>query len=312
MSKTLKMYHLDDATEAQFPPGPASIFEKLKVHLVNQSQHFALLLHVLMLEVGFRLNSTLSTSDHISAIAPQKECFNDNGAGYRFYYLADHKNEGRCVLQVIPYGTKVTVIGTFAGQPQASFTMEDVPLFMYLKNISSPSFPSRFKNMKCLSKDFKDGIALPLLSHAKNSLGLPVGTESFSALHNDAMLAVLKHVRSAVSLVRVGQCSKATHETAENNGLWKYLLRQDFPDQYRTLLNESHAENSAIISWKSHYKRFFRAKIYQESLANDNNYDIPLPAQFIPIRPRMPPPGPFRGPLTPRYDPPFGPNFGLF
>ena len=129
------------------------------------------------------------------------------------------------------------------------------------------------------------------------------------------MLAVLKPIKDATTIVKLGQCSKTIHVIAEDNSIWKYLVCQDFQDQYRKIIDESNKENSSMIPWKEHYKRLFQKKKYEQNRANRTLVEhIPfIPDPFIPARPRLPNARrPYRNPFAPRFDPPFGPNFGPF
>ena len=104
-----------------------SLFWTYRVQLISMMtvtryQHVAILLHYLMLEVGFILlpNSAENNSDNI---VPSKECLKNNGSGFKFKYSFSN-NDIICMLQVLPNGAKVTIIGTFGGQPQKSFIVE--------------------------------------------------------------------------------------------------------------------------------------------------------------------------------------------
>ena len=130
-------------------------------------------------------------------------------------------------------------------------------------------------------------------------------------------MVFLNSIRCAVTLVRLGQCSKHMQELTKHYTLWKALVNQDFPDQSKTILNAVDGENHARISWKDHYKRLYRKKRRQEAIPDTEPAEpIPLmPLPLVPARPRFPPARPFRGPFLPRHDPPFGPfgpNFRQF
>ena len=296
------MYRLDEASQIELPPRLTRILEKLKTSLINRYQHLALILHFLMLEVGFIFQSTASSLEDSDPSIPKKESITNSGGNISFRYLTDSNYEAISILQIIPCGANITIVGTFGGEPQASFSMDEVSIEKYIKNIISSCLPLRFQNLKSLSRLFKNNIGLPLLSHAKNALHLPVGTESFSVLDNDAILAVLKHIKSAQSLERISNCSKRLYELTQENSLWKNLVKDHFPLDF-TIIVQSNRQYSEII-WKDHYKRIFRSKknITPRSTLTFTQvprFRQPLPQQ--PIFPRIPFPGPF----WPIFDPPF-------
>ena len=86
------MFRLYEASQTEIPPKLATIFANLKGSIMNQHQHVAILLHYLMLEVGFILlpNSAENDSDNI---VPPKECLRNNGSGFKFKYYSSFKNK---------------------------------------------------------------------------------------------------------------------------------------------------------------------------------------------------------------------------
>ena len=294
------MYRLYEASQTEIPPKLAIIFTNLKASIVNQHQHVAILLHYLMLEVGFILlpNSAENDSDNI---VPSKECLRNNGSGFKFKYSFSNNNDIICMLQVLPNGAKVTIIGTFGGQPQKSFIIDNLPIEKYLLNINSQTFPSRFKNLNILSQEFKNYVALPLLSHLKDSLDLPPGTESLNVLSNEEISMIINNLKCPKSLVNFGKCSARLNELSQKNSIWKDLLKENFPRQYDDIVRESN-ENGQAVNWKSKYKRLYERN--RESRPHPVMYQV-VPVPLRPMIPLIPMPRPNIGPFRPRYDPPF-------
>ena len=294
------MYRLDEASQTELPPRLISILEKFKPILLNRYQHLALILHYLMLEVGFILRPAASSLDGSDTSTPCKESITTSGGNISLVYLTDANYTEVSVLQIIPCGVNITVVGTFGGQPQASYSMDEVSIEKYIKNVNSSCLPARFQNLRNLSRIFKNNIGLPLLAHAKNALNMTVGTESFSGLDNDAILAVLNHLKSPKSLERLSRCSKRLYEITQDSSLWKNLVKDHFPIDFTTIV-ESSIQNSQI-NWKDQYKRIFGIKknIASHSICTQlPPFLQPLPQQ--PPIPRIPFPGPF----WPLFDQPF-------
>jgi len=294
------MFRLYEASQTEIPPKLATIFTSLKASIINQHQHVAILLHYLMLEVGFILlpNSAENNSDNV---VPSKECLRNNGSGFKFKYSFSNNNDIICMLQVLPNGAKVTIIGTFGGQPQKSFIIDDLPIEKYLLNINNQTFPSRFKNLNILSQEFKNYVALPLLSHLKDSLDLPPGTESLNVLSNEEIIMIINNLICPKSLVNFGKCSARLNELSQKNSIWKELLKENFPRQYDDIVRESN-ENDQAVNWKSKYKRLYERN--RESRPHPVMYQV-VPVPLRPMIPLIPMPRPNIGPFRPRFDPPF-------
>ena len=294
------MYRLDEASHSEIPATLSKIFTQLKSKIINQHQHVAILLHYLMIEVGFVLLPCSAKKD-TDNITPPEESLQNNGAGFRFKYSINHNNDAVCMLQVLPNGAKLTIVGTFGGQPQKSFTLDDVLVDKYLLNVNCQTFPGRFKNLNILSKEFKNNIALPLLSHLKNSLELPPGTESLSVLSNEEILMILYHVKCPKSITNFGTSSSRFNELSKKNCIWQKLVKKYFPRDYDNIIRET-AENGQVVEWKQKYKQFHLRN--RESRPNPVMYQV-VPVPMRPLVPLIPMPRPNIGPFRPRYDPPF-------
>ena len=277
------MYRLDEATHKDIPEKFEYIFAKLQNIISNQHQHVAIVLHYLMLEVGFLLLPSSSESIN-DAITPRKESLQNNGAGYRFKYSINNRDDVICMLQILPNGANVTIVGTSGGQPQTSFRIDEEPTERYLLNTNSLTFPSRFKNLKVLSKEFKNNVAFPLLSHLKESLDLPPGTESLNVLSNEEILSIFDHLKCPKSIINFGTCSVRLNELSQKNSIWKDLVKENFPREYENIERGSN-ENGEVVVWKDHYKRIQRNR---ESRQNAVMYQPLYQVLPVPIRPIIP------------------------
>ena len=294
------MYRLYEASHSEIPTAFAKILTHLKSSIKNQHQHIAILLHYLMIEVGFILLPS-SAKNETDNITPAEESLQNNGAGFQFKYSTNYSNDVVCMLQIIPNGVKVTIIGTFGGQPQKSFILDDIPTEKYLLNINSQAFPSRFKNLDILSKEFKNNLALPLLSHLKNSLDVSPGTESLNVLSNEEILIILSNLKSPQSIINFGKSSMRCNELSQKNSIWQELVKRHFRRDYDNIVRET-AENGQAVEWKQKYKQIHIRN--RESRPNPVMYQV-LPVPMRPLVPLIPMPRPNIGPFRPRYDPPF-------
>ena len=299
--RALKMYRIDEASCNELPPKLSALLESLNEYLVNKDQHNVILLHYLMIESGFVLHSTSQSLENIDNIIPRVEILNNKGAGYRINYVVDSNWDTRCTLLIVPSGMNAVVTGSYGGTPSASFSMQ-TPISTYVQNTNDASLPKRFANLKSLSKDFKNKVALPLLSHAKSSLNLELGTESFSGLNDDAILAVMKHVQSAVAVVKMGMCSKRLFDLTQDNSIWKTLVKEKYPQEYEDIIKQ-HGESDQPI-WYEHYRRMYRNQT-RRSIEDSARVYLPPSLPSNPLPPQLPYIGPRRGPFQPRFDPSF-------
>ncbi|XP_030296456.1 F-box only protein 7 isoform X2 [Sparus aurata] len=107
-----------------------------------------------------------------------------------------------------------------------------------------------FKDLKKLSRIFKDQLAYPLIAAARAAMALPVAF-GLAALPPELLLRVLRllDVSSVVSLSSV--CRHFNVATADST-LWRHLFRRDFTD--------SDPSRPRDTDWKELYKRFHKIR----------------------------------------------------
>ncbi|KAK2859236.1 hypothetical protein Q5P01_003856 [Channa striata] len=174
-----------------------------------------------------------------------------------------------------------------------------------------------FKDLRKLSRVFKDQLVYPLIAAAREAMALPVAF-GLAALPPELLLRVLRllDVRSVVRLSSV--CRHFNIATADST-LWRHLYLRDFTDP--------DPSRSRDTDWKELYKRSYKIRIEHRHLSRHhslppfhrNPRDIfsPLPPPLFP-----PVPGIIGGEYDqrpnlphsllprPRYDP-IGPSRGL-
>ncbi|KAM8907913.1 F-box only protein 7 isoform 2-T2 [Spinachia spinachia] len=103
-----------------------------------------------------------------------------------------------------------------------------------------------FRDLRKLSRVFKDQLVYPLITAARDAVALPV-LFGLAALPPELVLRVLRllDVRSVVRLSAV--CRRFAVSTADSS-LWRHLYRRDFSD--------GDLSRSRNTDWKELYKRF--------------------------------------------------------
>uniref|UniRef100_A0A8C6UXM8 F-box protein 7 n=1 Tax=Neogobius melanostomus TaxID=47308 RepID=A0A8C6UXM8_9GOBI len=120
-----------------------------------------------------------------------------------------------------------------------------------------------FKDLKRLSRIFKDQLAYPLIAAAREAMGLPVAF-GLPVLPPELLLRVLR-LLDVHSLARLSAVSKHFHNATSDSTLWKHLFLRDF----RGTENRPRDTN-----WRELYKRHY--KNYKERQQLRHHRSLPL------------------------------------
>lgn len=142
-----------------------------------------------------------------------------------------------------------------------------------------------FKDLKKLSRIFKDQLAYPLIAAARQAMALPVAF-GLQALPPELLLRVLR-LLDVRSVVRLSAVNWHFNTAASDSTLWKHLYLRD--------LSSPDGSKSRDTDWKQLYK---------------NSYKIRLERRH-PVRPYSLPPFPLRDIITPVPRPLFPPLPGI-
>lgn len=127
-AKMDKIFLIGDSTENSMSENLRNVLQSNSI--TSNWEHFAFVLHALMLEVGFEEGAILKKSEKSVQFAYQNS---------------------ECHLNLHKIGPVTSIIGNFHGQPSQSFVW------------TKTQTPSKFQDLKNISNVFKDKIALPLL-----------------------------------------------------------------------------------------------------------------------------------------------------
>lgn len=114
-----------------------------------------------------------------------------------------------------------------------------------------------FKDLKKLSRIFKDQLAYPLIAGAREAMALPVAF-GLAALPPELLLRVLR-LLDVRSVTRLSMVNKHFHNTTSDFTLWRHLFLKDFRD--RDAKNRPRDTN-----WKELYKRHFKLHYERQQL----------------------------------------------
>ncbi|XP_073337168.1 F-box only protein 7 [Pagrus major] len=103
-----------------------------------------------------------------------------------------------------------------------------------------------FKDLKKLSRIFKDQLAYPLIAAARAAMALPVAF-GLAALPPELLLRVLR-LLDVGSVVRLSSVCRHFNVATADSTLWRHLFRRDFTD--------SDPSRPRDTDWKELYKRF--------------------------------------------------------
>ncbi|KAM6895713.1 F-box only protein 7 [Xenentodon cancila] len=145
------------------------------------------------------------------------------------------------------------------------------------------SAAAAFKDLKKLSRIFKDQLAYPLIAAAREAMALPVAF-GLPALPPELLLRVLRllDVRSVVHLSGV---SRHFNAAAADSTLWRHLYLHDFTDCDRS--------RSRDTDWKELYKKSYKLRSDRQHARRHRSLP-PYPPRdiFSPMPHRLFPPVP--------------------
>lgn len=125
-----------------------------------------------------------------------------------------------------------------------------------------------FKDLKKLSRIFKDQLAYPLIAAARQAMDLPVAF-GLPALPLELLLRVFR-LLDVRSLTRLSSVSKHFHNTTSDSTLWKHLFLRDFRDP-------DSRNRPKDTDWRELYKRHYKDHNERQQLRLRNPLLYPRP-----------------------------------
>ncbi|XP_041637166.1 F-box only protein 7 [Cheilinus undulatus] len=190
------------------------------------------------------------------------------GGVYRLQY--SHPLCENSVLSVVSVcmGPKLVVNATL----KVNETVETIPKFdLNPSSYVTDQWPGEsaaaaFKDLKKLSRIFKDQLVYPLIAAARAALSLPVAF-GLVALPPELILRVLR-LLDVVSVVRLSSVCRQLNVATSDSTLWRHLYHRDFKDSDRSRPRDT--------DWKKLYKRAHKHRSDRRRLPHPRSLP-PLP-----------------------------------
>ena len=272
-----KIYRIEETTELETAPSLKYIIEEHSELVANLWDHFAFLFHALMLESGFKIRSNVSKKPNY----------------YVFHYdlAAQEKVSTYCSLTVNKIGPINKIIGNFHG-------VEDTESYILTKNykITDVIESNGFKNLRVISIEFKDKIALPLLVKMQDVHGIV--PKNILQCPDEILVKIAERLSDAETIKNFTETCQRFWQIQNHPLLWKTLLRKHFPEKYKVAI----AEGNRNQDWKELFKEAQmevtnkRSRIEQEEQRISSLLNIemvPGSAGIPPRNPRIFPTDPF-------------------
>ncbi|KAK2165258.1 hypothetical protein NP493_1376g01038 [Ridgeia piscesae] len=293
-----------DSTGATVPHTLRAIVESGDIE--NSHDAICTVLHLLMLEAGFRSSSSSGSEEKLPTRMPRDwKC----PGTYRLSYEHVSCDGSSFQLLCVPLGTVITIHGTVRQGGDAESQTREL-------NLNVNEFVSEnhsggtemFHNLPKLSRLFKDGLVYWLLQ-----MGQPDGDAflipCLMGLPTELKLNVMRHL-DALSLVRMSAVCKELLVVARERCLWRKLYLRDYGRKTDNNLDQDWLK---LYRDKTLERRAIRDMYTEQTLIFTSS---PFPSQYPPFNPFMPtydpfnpfhPTGPMPGFIGGEYD--LRPNF---
>ncbi|CAL9682649.1 unnamed protein product [Knipowitschia caucasica] len=248
-------------------------------HSTSKSDAIIVVGHLLMLETGF-------THEGI-ALQSMDMPTGWRGAGvYKLKYSHPLCENSHAILAAVSTGSTLVINATLKVNEKACAVGKLClnPSNYVTNEWQGDHAAAVFKDLKKLSRIFKDILAYPLIASAREAMALPVAF-GLPALPPELLLRVLR-LLDVHSLTRLSMVSKHFQSTTSDSTLWKNLFMRDFRDP-------GAKNHSRDTNWKNLYRQ--RYKFCKEHQQRRHH-------RSLPSYPHLPYPSPPLG-IVPIFDP---------
>lgn len=271
----------DEAEEGKVPHS----LDMLHHHAQSSSPFEAVMVvvHLLMVETGFL------PQDAEGREGEMPSSWRAAGGVYRFQYTHPFCQGSLTMVVAVPMGNVLAVNASLKINEKVEKVNKltlNPALYVSAVSEGEGAAANTYKDLRKLSRIFKDKMAYPVIAAAREAMALPP-VFGLSILPPELLLRVLR-LLDVSSLVALSSVSRHLHTATADSTLWRHLFRRDFRDCQNPIRN---------TDWKDLYK--LKYKMRKEI----SRYRRPMP-QAPPFPPTYPfPPGAFHPVPTPLYPP---------
>ena len=242
-----KIYRVEESTDTEKAPLLTTVLEENSEQLVNSWDYFAYLLHAFMLETGFKLRNESHR---------KPDC-------YSFQYeLANQESSdlAHCSVNIHRIGPIMTIIGNFHGlEERVSFVSSTI-------KIGDIVCDQRYTNLRSVSKEFKDKIALPLLVKMQEHHGLvPFNILQFPV---EILVQIAEKLSDAKTIKSFIESCQRFRQVSEHPLLWKTLFSRHFPLKYKAAVEDQQSEPN----WHQLFKAAQREEMSKKRQADGRTF----------------------------------------
>uniref|UniRef100_A0A3B3YBM3 F-box domain-containing protein n=1 Tax=Poecilia mexicana TaxID=48701 RepID=A0A3B3YBM3_9TELE len=195
--------------------------------------------HLLMLETGFSAQGSELKPGEMPAGWRSAE------GVYRLHYTHPLCENSLVTVVAVTMGP-LLVLNVVLKVPETIDTAQK--LLLKPSSYVTQDWPGTARNLKKLSRIFKDQLAYPLIAAAREAMALPVAF-GLQALPPELLLRVLR-LLDVQSLVRLSATSWHFNAASSDSTLWKHLYLRDFSSSVPDLPRET--------DWKQLYKKSYK------------------------------------------------------
>ncbi|KAG7454435.1 hypothetical protein MATL_G00259730 [Megalops atlanticus] len=228
--------------------------------------------HLLMMETGFIPEGTDERPGEMPA------GWRAAGGVYRLQYAHPLCEHSLAVMVAVPMGNMLVINASL----KLNEAMENArKLLLKISSYVTDEWAGEnaalvYRDVKKLSRVFKDQLAYPLIASARQAMNLPA-VFGLTALPPELLLRILR-LLDVVSVVALSGTCRDLHCASADPSLWRHMYRRDFRDPTNRPMD---------TDWKALYKKKYKQR---REAARFRRTRLFPPDPSVPALPLWPPP----------------------
>ncbi|XP_066526106.1 F-box only protein 7 isoform X2 [Hoplias malabaricus] len=287
-----------EAEQGTIPHSLEMLFQSAQCH--NSSDCLLVAAHLLLLEIGFLPQGCVDT------VGKMPSSWRATGGIYRLQYTHPHYENSLALVVAVPMGQALVINATLKMSDTVKHARKIVlkPVAYVTEDWADGNAGAAYKDLKKLSRIFKDQLAYPLIAIAREVLGLPA-LFGLAVLPPELLLRILR-LLDVHSVILLSAVCTHLHSATQDPTLWRHLLHRDFRVCIRH--NSEHRNSDCKELYKRRYKQ---RKELSRCRVRSYPYSMPPIYPFTPVpTPPLPlplhPPGIIGGEYDERLSIPHG------